>query len=82
MCDLAEELRQSAKLHDYHRSEIDRLTDVCNGRMAWGAKLTAAETEIARLRAALQKIVDEADSDDGLTAWDGADIARAALANG
>jgi len=38
--------------------------------------------EIERLRAALQKIIDEADSNDGLTAWDGADIARAALANG
>ena len=35
--------------------------------------------EIERLRAALQRIVDEADSDDGLTAWDGGDIAREAL---
>jgi len=32
-----------------------------------------------RMRAALQKIVTEADSDNGLTAWDGADIARRAL---
>ena len=35
--------------------------------------------EILRLRAALQKIIDEADSNDGLTAWDGSNIARAAL---
>jgi hypothetical protein len=35
--------------------------------------------EIERLTAALQQIVTEADSDDGLTAWDGADIARRAL---
>jgi hypothetical protein len=46
----------------------------------------AALTEIERLRAknekllaALRRIVAEADSDDGLTAWDGADIARNAL---
>ena len=32
-----------------------------------------------RLRAVLQRIVDEAESDDGLTAWDGGDIARVAL---
>jgi hypothetical protein len=36
-----------------------------------------AESE--RLRAALQQIVMEADSDDGMTAWDGGDIARRAL---
>ena len=36
--------------------------------------------ELGRLRAALQQIVDEADSDDGLTAWDGGDIARKTLA--
>ncbi len=33
----------------------------------------------AALRAALERIVAEAESDDGLTAWDGGDIARAAL---
>jgi hypothetical protein len=39
------------------------------------------ETEkIQVLVSALQQIIAEADSDDGLTAWDGADIARAALA--
>ena len=38
-------------------------------------------SEIDRLRAALQRIVDEADGDDGLTAWDGGDIARTALAD-
>jgi hypothetical protein len=32
------------------------------------------------LLTALQLIVDQADSDDGLTAWDGGDIARAAIA--
>jgi hypothetical protein len=37
------------------------------------------EREIERLTAALRQIVDEADGDDGLTAWDGADIARRAL---
>jgi hypothetical protein len=41
--------------------------------------IAEAAAEIERLRAALQRIVDEADSDDGLTAWDGSDIARAAL---
>lgn len=38
-----------------------------------------ALAEVKRLRAALQRIVDEAESDDGLTAWDGSDIARQAL---
>ena len=38
-----------------------------------------AVQHIERLRAALQQIVDEADSDNGLTAWDGGDIARHAL---
>lgn len=38
-----------------------------------------ATKEIERLRAALQQIVDEADSDDGMTAWDGGDIAAKAL---
>ena len=42
-------------------------------------KLREMQEEIARLREALQRIVSEADSDDGLTAWDGAAIARAAL---
>jgi len=32
-----------------------------------------------RLQAALQEIITAADSDNGLTAWDGADIARRAL---
>ena len=36
--------------------------------------------EVERMRAALQKIIDDAESDDGATAWDGADIAQAALA--
>jgi hypothetical protein len=43
----------------------------------WCAYVEAINAE---LLAALQRIVDEADSDDGLTAWDGGDIARAALA--
>jgi hypothetical protein len=38
-----------------------------------------AADEIERLRAALQRIVTEADSDDGLSAWNGSDIAREAL---
>jgi hypothetical protein len=38
-----------------------------------------AADEIERLRKALQKIIDDADSDDGATAWDGSEIARAAL---
>jgi hypothetical protein len=41
--------------------------------------LAARDATIERLRIALQRIVNEADSDDGLTAWDGSDIARAAL---
>lgn len=32
-----------------------------------------------RLRAALKRIIDEAESDDGLTAWDRSEIAKAAL---
>lgn len=40
------------------------------------------EAENERLRAALQQIIDEAESDDGLTAWDGSEIARAALNKG
>ena len=52
-------------------ANADRLSDV--------KRQIAATFEIERLRAALQKIVDEADSDDGLTAWDGADIAKRAL---
>ncbi len=42
-------------------------------------EIDSLKAKIERLRAALQKIVDEADSDDGLTAWDGSDIARVAL---
>jgi len=42
-------------------------------------RATAEHIENIQLRAALRRIVDEADSDNGLTAWDGADIARAAL---
>lgn len=37
--------------------------------------------ECAKYKAALQQIIAEADSDDGLTAWDGSDIAREALAS-
>ncbi len=37
------------------------------------------EKVVAEFCAALQQIVTEADSDDGLTAWDGGEIARAAL---
>jgi len=44
-----------------------------------GAMMAEAADEIERLRAALQKIIDDADSDDGATAWDGSEIARAAL---
>ena len=47
-----------------------------------GCKMLDMKDEIERLRTALQRIVAEAESDDGLTAWDGADIARAALSSG
>lgn len=43
------------------------------------ASITHWMKTLKRLRAALKRIVDEAESDDGLTAWDGADIAREAL---
>lgn len=41
--------------------------------------IVASFTEIERLRAALQRIISDAESDNGMTAWDGADIAREAL---
>ena len=41
--------------------------------------LPALVAEVKRLREALARIVAESESDDGLTAWDGAEIARAAL---
>lgn len=44
-----------------------------------GERLNAAANEIDRLRAVLQRIVDEAESDDGMTAWDASDLAREAL---
>jgi len=86
---LQEQLETNRKLGDYHRSEIDRLTEVCNGRMAWGTKLTAAEAEIERLRAALQEIAKQHKSDEWEQEGDTEggydaiiDLARAALANG
>lgn len=44
------------------------------------AEIVALRSEIERLRAALQQIVDEADSDYGMTGGDAADVARMALA--
>jgi predicted nuclease with TOPRIM domain len=58
------------------RSKVDELEDV--DRNLHDMRV-ARDGEIERLRTALQQIVTEADSDDGLTAWDGADIARRAL---
>jgi len=43
------------------------------------AEIRRLEAEHFRLTNALEKIIREAESDNGLTAWDGADIARAAL---
>ena len=61
----------------------------CDHRFLVCPAIVWADKEIKRLRAlnaklteALQKIVDEADGDDGMTAWDGGDIARDALAKG
>jgi hypothetical protein len=44
-------------------------------------KMAALARENHTLRNALQRIVDEAESDGGLTAWDGSDIAKEALQN-
>jgi hypothetical protein len=56
--------------------EIERLRKLYALESAMKRDLHA---ESERLRAALQQIVMEADSDDGMTAWDGGDIARRAL---
>lgn len=59
---------------------VERLrSEAVNWSATCGDLFDEAADEIERLRAALQQIVDEADSDNGLTAWDGGDIARAAL---
>ncbi len=68
--DLCERLRALGK-------HIHRL-DSCSPE---AAMMYEAADEIGRLRGALQRIVNEADSDDGMTAWDGGDIAREALAH-
>jgi len=55
-------------------------TDIVEWLLSWETpRHKEAADEIERLRAALQKIIDDADSDDGATAWDGSEIARAAL---
>lgn len=45
------------------------------------AELAASRDREAQMREALERIVAEAESDDGLSAWDGGDIAREALAS-
>jgi len=70
-----------------NRHPCDELADVKAQIEALEAKSAGSSIELIwrRLqqldiyRAALQRIVAEAESDDGATAWDGADIARAAL---
>lgn len=61
---------------DFGADEIERLTATLQLEAEYRINAVA---EATRLRAALKRIVAEADSDDGLTAWDGGDIARAAL---
>ncbi len=55
-----------------------RAADI-SGHGEYSALVREAADKIERLRSALQQIVAEADSDDGLSAWDAADIARRAL---
>lgn len=57
-----------------------RLRNVGRGLLDLASQSLSREEVIRRLRAALQQIVDDADSDDGATSWDGGDVARAALA--
>ncbi len=49
------------------KAEVERMRIMLHG---YRNEAEAFRLENARLRAALQKIIDEADSDDGLTAWD------------
>ena len=63
------------------QEEIDELQSD-NFKLAAAVNDIALKDRIERLEAALQKIIDDAESDDGATAWDGADIARAALKEG
>ncbi len=86
--DIVEELRKVGELRGtpirhmilamvkQARDEIERLRASLDAAVEVQLKLAA---EIERLSAALQRIVTEAESDNGLTAWDGADIAREAL---
>lgn len=78
MADLIDDVRREASQHLALRvkAEIERLQEAKRAALAIADERAKENVE---LRAALQRIVDEADSDDGLTAWDGSDIARAAL---
>jgi hypothetical protein len=58
---------------------VHRLRRTASLGIVDGGLMEEAAEEIERIRAALQKIIDDADSDDGATAWDGSEIARAAL---
>jgi hypothetical protein len=47
----------------------------------WLAERDSLSKRLTRMEAGLREIVTQAESDDGLTAWNGADIARRALAD-
>lgn len=81
----ADEIERLRRADEWHRTtiaerdaEIERLRERI-AELEDPHYLKSLHAEIERMRAALRQIVTEADSDDGLTAWDGADIARRAL---
>jgi hypothetical protein len=83
---------RDARLDDYYfivrtmrqvvRGELETYADAAEIILERLSANRTATSEAERYRAALQKIITEADSDDGLTAWDAADIARDALSSG
>ena len=84
MTDILERLRTKEEWktlvsRDEAAAEIERLRIIAADYQALQHRANAIDDENERLRTALQQIVHEADSDDGISAWDGSDIARRAL---
>jgi hypothetical protein len=82
MTDIVERLRErdrEAPFGNLLSEAADEIERMHTERLAFATESEERRVEIEQLRAALQQIIAEADSDDGMTAWDGGDIARRAL---